>query len=104
MACARCGSETAVLPKRWCGECELLYDTWVRQHASDIVWMALSGTVVMSAFGFGLPLLGLSWVAAVGGAFGGFGTLFGLSRLNRRRRRRQFLQAPLPRAYLPAPK
>lgn len=88
----------------WCRDCELLYDTWVRRHATDIMWQALIGTVVIAAVGLGLPLLGVGpWIEGVG-AFAGFGTLFGLSRMTRRRRRRQFLQAPLPRAYLPRPK
>ena len=47
-----------------------------------------------------LPLLGLGPLIAAVGVFGGFGTLYGLHRVNNRRRRRQFLQAPLPRAYL----
>lgn len=68
------------------------------------MWQALAGTVVVSTIGLGLPLLGVGWLVAATGAFAGFGTIFGLARLNRRRRRRQFLQAPLPRAYLPLPK
>ena len=47
---------------------------------------------------------GVGWLVAAGGAFAGFATVFTLSRLTRRRRRRQFLVAPLPRAYLPEPK
>lgn len=82
-------------------ECEKLYDAWVRRHASDIVWQALSGTAVISAIGLGLPILGVGWVVAALGAFGAFGTIFGLSRLTRRVRRRQFLTTSLPRAYLP---
>ena len=104
MGCSRCGAEVELAPKKWCKDCEQLYDRWVRRHASDIVWQALSGTVVVSAIGLGLPLLGLGPLVAALGAFAGFGTIFGLARLTRRRRRRQFLQAPLPRAYLPAPK
>lgn len=88
----------------WCKECERLYDGWVRKHATDIVWQALVGTVIISAVGLGLPVLGVGTLVAAGGAFAGFGAILGLSRLTRRRRRRQFLQAPLPRAYLAEPK
>src|SRR5262245_22704504 len=102
-ACSRCGAAEAA-PNKWCKECERLYDRWVRRHAGDIVWQALSGTVIVSSIALGLPLLGFDTVIAALGVFAGFGTIFGLSRLTRRRRRRQFLQAPLPRAYLPEPK
>jgi hypothetical protein len=101
MACTRCGSES---PLGWCKDCEQQYDYWVRRHAADIVWQALAGGVVVCAIGVGLPLLGVGWLVAGSGAFAGFGTLYGLSRMTRRRRRHQFLQAALPRAYLPAPK
>lgn len=101
MACRRCGSESA---SKWCKDCEQQYDQWVRAHAADIVWQALAGGVVVCAIGVGLPLLGVGSLVAASGAFAGFGTLYGLSRMTRRRRRHQFLQAPLPRAYLPAPK
>ena len=88
----------------WCKDCEQLYDGWVRRHASDIVWQALVGTLIVSAVGIGLPILGVGTLVGAVGAFGAFGTIYGLSRLTRRRPRRQFLQASLPRAYLPAPK
>jgi hypothetical protein len=88
----------------WCRDCELLYDAWVRRHATDIIWQAMLGTLVIAAIGIGLPLLGVGSLIAAVGAFAGFGTLFGLARMTRRRRRQQFLQAPLPRAYLPPPK
>ncbi len=81
-----------------------MFDGWVRRYATDIVWQVLVGTAIVSGVAVGLPLLGVGTIVAAGGAFAGFGALFGLSRLTRRRRRRQFLQAPLPRAYLPAPK
>lgn len=102
--CARCNGESDDSAAKWCKECEHLYDGWSRRHASDIVWQALIGTVIVSGIGIGLPLLGVGKLVAVAGAFGGFGSIYGLSRLTRRRRRRQFLQAPLPRAYLPLPK
>jgi hypothetical protein len=102
--CARCSGESESPTAKWCAECEKLYDSWSRRHAGDIVWQALIGTVIVSGVGIGLPLLGVGKLIAAVGAFAGFGTIFGLSRLTRRRRRRQFLQAPLPRAYLPLPK
>jgi hypothetical protein len=88
----------------WCRDCELLYDTWVRRHATDIIWQAMVGTCVIAMIGVGLPLLGVGPLIAAVGAFAGFGTVFALARLTRRRRRQQFLQAPLPRAYLTPPK
>ncbi|HEY5925017.1 MAG TPA: hypothetical protein VIV11_25220 [Kofleriaceae bacterium] len=104
MSCPRCHGDTESAVSKWCKDCERLYDGWVRGHASDIVWQALVGTVIVSAVGLGLPVLGVGTLVAAAGAFAGFGAVLGLSRLTRRRRRRQFLQAPLPRAYLPAPK
>ena len=102
--CTRCNAASDDAKKAWCKDCERLYDTWSRKHANDIVWQALVGTVVVSAFGIGLPLLGIGKLVGALGAFAGFGSIYGLSRATRRKRRRQFLQAPLPRAYLPAPK
>jgi hypothetical protein len=102
MKCDRCGAESAT--RSLCKECEQLYDRWSRRYASDIVWQALAGGVVIASIGVGLPLLGIGWLVAAGGAFAGFGTLIGLSRLTRRHRRRQFLLTTLPRAYLPASK
>ena len=101
MTCPRCASADVPPKKKWCAECEKQFDSWVRRHASDIVWQALSGTVVISAIGLGLPILGVGWVVAAFGAFGAFGTIFALSRVTRRLRRRQFLATSLPRAYLP---
>ena len=88
----------------WCHPCEQLYDGWSRRYATDIVWQALVGMVIVSAVGVGLPILGVGTLVAAAGAVAGFGAIVGLSRITRRRRRHQFLQAPLPRAYLPAPK
>jgi hypothetical protein len=104
MSCARCHGATDPPASPWCKDCERLYDRWVRRHANDIVWQALVGTVIVSAIGLGLPLLGVGTLVAAGGAFAGFGAIFGLARLTRRKRRREFLQAPLPRAYLAEPK
>jgi hypothetical protein len=103
MACPRCAADTDA-HAAWCKACELQYDHWVRRHAGDIAWQALTGTAVVTFVGIGLPLLGVGWLVAATAAFAGFGTIFGLSRLTRRLRRRQFLQGPLPRAYLPLPK
>ena len=102
MTCERCGAETAE-DRRWCKDCEQAFDGWSRQHAADLVWQVLAGTVVIVGFGMGLPLLGVSWLVAAGGVFAGFGTFVGLHRLNRRRRRQQFLTAGVPRMYLPGP-
>ena len=88
----------------WCKECEQLYDRWVRRHASRHRVAGARRQRGRLRVGVGLPLLGVGWLVAAVGAFAGFGTFFGLSRVTRRRRRTQFLQAPLPRAYLPAPK
>jgi hypothetical protein len=102
MACARCGNPDEGDDRRWCAACEAAYDGWSRRYAADIVWAALTGTVVVVFAGMGLPLLGVSWLAAVTGVFAGFGAFLGLHRLNGRRRRRQFLAGgPVPRAYLP---
>jgi len=100
MACARCGGELDG-ERAWCAACEQNYDLWLRQHASDIIAPTLLGTVFVLGFGMGLPLLGVGWLVAGVGAFAGFGALYGTFRLLRRRRRRQFLETPLPRAYLP---
>lgn len=100
MACPRCDTET--VDDKWCAACEASYDTWSRQHASDIIWPLMAGMVVVVSTAIGLPLLGFDWIIAATGVFTGFGTLYGLHRLNRRRRRGQFLRgAAMPRAYLP---
>jgi hypothetical protein len=100
-SCPRCDSTKDARAPAWCKDCELLYDRWVRRHATDIVWQALVGTVIVSAVGLGLPVLGVGTLVAAGGAFAGFGAIFALSRATRRLRRRQFLSSALPRAYLP---
>lgn len=114
MACARCGNPDETEPsapevpllslargRTWCPTCERAYDAWSRRHASDIVWEALAGTVIVLFAGMGLPLLGVSWLVAATGVFAGFGTMIGLHRVNARRRRRQYLRGEVPRAYLP---
>lgn len=86
----------------WCAQCELDYDTWSRRNAADIVWVTLTGGLVLATVGMVLPLLGFEWVVAASAAFMGWGTILGVSRWNGKRRRRQFLRGfALPRAYLP---
>jgi hypothetical protein len=102
MACARCGNPDPATGPRWCAVCERGYDAWSRRHAGDVVWAVLAGMVIVVSIGMGLPLLGVSWLAAAGGVFAGFGAFVGLHRLNGRRRRRQYLRGgEVPRAYLP---
>ena len=104
MECPRCGIG---VDKRgtWCPDCEKAYDTWVRRHATDIVWVTLGGGVVLGSIGVLLPILGIDWIAAASAAFAGWGTIFATYRWNAKRRRRQFLAGgDLPRAYLPEPK
>lgn len=101
MACPRCGSETDLVRNGWCRPCDLAYDAWVRRHATDIIWAALGGGLVIGGIGLGLPLLGVSIAAAFFSAFAGVGTMTGAYHLVQRRRRRQFLRGvTLPRAYL----
>jgi hypothetical protein len=102
MSCTRCKADGDLGKRGWCGDCEREFDTWVRRHASDIVWPVLAGMVILSTIALGLPLLGAGYVVATTGVFAGFGTLIGLQRLNARRRRKQFQLASLPRAYLPS--
>jgi len=105
MACARCEADVVTKSGKWCADCESAYDTWVRRHAADIVWAVLGGGFVLAGVGMVLPLLGVEWIVGASAAFFGWGTIYGIYRVNRRRRRKQFLAgAPLPRAYLPAPK
>jgi hypothetical protein len=105
MACARCEKDVATRRGKWCEECERDYDTWVRRHATDIVWVVLGGGLVLGAAGMLLPFFGAGVLAAAGGAIAGWTTIGVSAKLNSRRRRRQFLAGEaLPRAYLPAPK
>jgi len=104
MTCPRCGSEmqTPSAAAPWCRACETQYDTWVRQHAADVLWQTGTGALVAMVIGLGLPLLGLEPVIGIAGVLVGFGTFLGLRRWGKQRRRRQFLQGALPRAYLPS--
>ncbi|HET9987621.1 MAG TPA: hypothetical protein VFQ65_03860 [Kofleriaceae bacterium] len=105
MACARCEKDVATRRGKWCEDCERDYDTWIRRHATDIVWVVLGGGFVLGAAGMALPMLGAGVLAAAGGALAGWATILVSAKLNARRRRRQFLAGDaLPRAYLPAPK
>ena len=100
MACPRCSADST--DDRWCTECDRAYDTWSRQHATDIIWALMAGVIVLATGAVLLPILGVEPVVAAVGVFAGFGTVVGLQRVNRRRRRRQFLRgAAMPRAYLP---
>jgi hypothetical protein len=103
--CPRCRAETELARSGWCPECERAYDTWVRRHATDIIWAVMGGGVMIIGLGLGLPLLGFGSLAGASAAVGGSVTILTAYRLSQRRRRRQFLQGlALPRAYLPAPK
>src|SRR3954464_11087314 len=105
MTCSRCGKETATRRGKWCTERERDYDTSVRRHAADIVWVVLGGGVVLGAFGMVFPRIGAGVLGAVCGVLAGWSPVRISYRLNARRRRRQFLSGvALPRAYLPAPK
>jgi hypothetical protein len=106
MACARCQAEVPTNSRSgWCADCERAYDTWVRRHATDIIWSVMGGGVVLGAVGIGLPALGLSSIVAFAAAFVGLGTTVLLQRAAGKRRRKQFLTgAAMPRAYLPLPR
>ncbi|MEO6774211.1 MAG: hypothetical protein ABI467_14525 [Kofleriaceae bacterium] len=105
MACARCDKDVPTRQGRWCADCERAYDTWVRRHATDIVWVVLGGGIVVGAAGMALPAIGAGMLAVAGGTIAGWATILVSAKLNARRRRRQFLAGDaLPRAYLPAPK
>jgi len=105
MACERCGGDEKLQKNGWCLECDRAYDTWVRRHATDIIWAVMGGGTVIAFLGLGLPLLGLGLLVGATAAFAGSGTILVLYRASQRRRRRQFLAGiALPRAYLPAPK
>jgi hypothetical protein len=105
MACPRCGVGGKLAVSGWCDECERAYDTWVRRHATDIIWAVFGGGLVIALLGLGLPLMGLGSLVGATAAFAGSGTIWGLYRALQRRRRRQFLRGiALPRAYLPAPR
>jgi len=86
----------------WCSACERQYDTWVRRHATDILWQSGLGAGVAMVIALGLPLLGFEPVLATIGVLVGASTFFALRRWGNRRRRQQFIVGALPRAYLPS--
>ena len=49
MTCARCKAEHTV--GRWCPECERTYDTWKRQHATDVLVPLFGGMTMIVIFG-----------------------------------------------------
>lgn len=102
MICARCAAEMEPRGAPWCPACETQYDTWVRRHASDILWQTGIGAGIAMAIGLGLPLLGLEPIVGIAGVLVGFTSFLGLRRWGKQRRRRQFLADALPRAYLPS--
>lgn len=97
MPCPRCAADSP----GWCVDCERLYDTWVRGHATDILWQTGIGALVAMIVGLGAPLIGFSPILGIAGVLVGFGTFVGLRFWGNARRRRQFLTTSLPRAYLP---
>lgn len=97
MACPRCSADTP----SWCQACEPLYDTWVRDHASDILWQTGLGAVVAMIVGLGAPLFGLPPLLGIFGVLAGATTGAALRVWGNRMRRRQFLATSVPRAYLP---
>ncbi len=103
MGCPRCGAEQ-VIASGWCRDCDVLHDTWVRQYAADILWQTGLGALVAMIIGLGLPLLGLEPIIGIAGVLVGTGTFLGLRVWGKARRRRQFLEASVPRAYLPSGK
>ena len=78
-----------------------MYDAWVRQHASDILWQTGIGAVVAIVIGLGLPLIGIEPIVGIAGVLVGASTFLGLRAWGKGRRRRQFLASSVPRAYLP---
>ncbi len=101
MECPRCAATVETPgPTGWCRDCELQYDTWSRQHATDILWQTGLGAFVAMLIGLGLPLLGVDMVVATAGVLVGFSTFLGLRSWGKKMRRRQFLTSALPRAYL----
>lgn len=101
MTCARCGAEVATTAGPWCVDCERLYDTWIRRHATDIIWQAFLGAGIAMVVGLGGPLIGLGPLCGIIGVLCGAATSLGVRQWSKGRRRRQYLATSLPRAYLP---
>lgn len=102
MACPHCAVEDNLLASGWCRNCEREFGIWGRKYAGDIVSTVLVGMGIVLVGGMVLPLLGLSWLFSATSIFVSFGAMLGLYQFHDRRRRRQFLDARLPRAYLPS--
>ena len=97
MACPRCGADAPT----WCKACERLYDTWSRQHATDILWQTGVGAGIAMLIGLGAPFLGFTPIFGIIGVLTGFTTFLSLRAWSNRRRRQQYLTTGVPRAYLP---
>jgi hypothetical protein len=101
MACPHCAIEDNLLASGWCRDCERAFGIWGRRYATDIVSTVLVGMAIVVVGGMGLPLLGFGWLVSACSIFVSFGAMLGLYQVHDRRRRQQFLDARLPRAYLP---
>jgi hypothetical protein len=101
MACPHCAAQDNLLASGWCRDCERAFGIWGRRYATDMVATVLVGMVIVLVGGMGLPLLGVHWLFSATSIFVSFGAMIGTYRHFDRRRRRQFLDARLPRAYLP---
>src|SRR5258706_5824177 len=100
MACPRCGGDEEPQKSRWCLTCERAYDTWVRRHATDIIWAVMGGGTVIAILGLGLPLLGLGSLVCATAGLSDAVTILGIYLASQKRRRRQVLRGvALPRAY-----
>ncbi len=102
MACPHCEVDDNLLASGWCRDCERAFGVWGRRHAGDIVSTVLVGMTIVLAGGMGLPLLGVPWILSACSIFVSFGAMLSLYQFHDRRRRQQFLDARLPRAYLPS--
>jgi hypothetical protein len=101
MACPHCAIDENLLASGWCRDCERAFGVWGRRYATDIVSTVLVGMAIVLVGGMGLPLLGFNWLFSVTSILVSFGAMLGLYQFHDRRRRLQFLDARLPRAYLP---
>ena len=102
MACPHCSVDNNLLASGWCRDCERAFGIWGRRHAADMVSTVMAGMAIVLTGGMGLPLLGFNWLISLSSIVVSFGAMLGLYQFHDRRRRRQFLEARLPRAYLPS--
>jgi hypothetical protein len=102
VACPHCSVDKNLLASGWCRDCERAFGIWGRRYAGDMVSTVLAGMAIVLVGGMGLPLLGFNWLLSLSSIVVSFGTMLGLYQFHDRRRRRQFLDARLPRAYLPS--